>query len=314
MAIFDPFRGVAVFMQVVESGSFTVAAERLDMTKSGVAKSISRLEEALGVRLFNRTTRRLSLTDEGAAYSEGCQKALGELDAVQNYLSTHQQQPVGKLRINLPVVFGRRWVLPTLLDIAKAYPALELDISLTDRTADLIEERYDLAIRIGPLPDSATLVARPLGVQKAVVCAHPSYLQKNGTPQTISDLKHHQCITFGSGGQARTWYFLDQYGHSQPFYARGRVAVNHSEAILDAALSGEGIALLSDWLVIDALQEGRLVEVLENVPKEGFPIHALWPKSNHLSGKVRLVVDSLAEQFLPHSPWDLSHPQARSDS
>lgn len=306
MATFDPFRGVAVFMQVVESGSFTVAAERLNMTKSGVAKSISRLEEMLGVRLFNRTTRRLSLTDEGAAYSEGCAKALNELDAVQSYLSSHSQQPVGKLRINLPVVFGRRWVLPTLLDIAATHPALELDITLTDRPADLVEERYDVAIRIGPLRDSATLIARPLGVQRAVLCARPSYLEKHGCPKTISDLKEHQCVTFGSGAQARTWNFVDSNGHGFPFYANGRVAVNHSEAILDAALRGEGVALLADWLIADALQEKRLVEVLPDVRKEGFPIHAVWPKSAHLSGKVRLVVDSLAARFQPNAPWELA--------
>ena len=291
-------------MQVVESGSFTVAAERLNMTKSGVAKSISRLEMSLGVRLFNRTTRRLSLTDEGEAYSAGCMKAWSELDAVQSYLSAHSQQPVGKLRINLPVVFGQRWVLPTLLDIAESYSALELDIGLTDRPADLIEERYDLAIRIGPLRDSATLVAKPLGVQRAVLCASPSYLSKHGRPETIASLKAHQCVTFGSGAQARTWNFLDHERRSHPFYAQGRVAVNHSEAILDAALRGEGIALLADWLIADALQEQRLVEVLPDVPKEGFPIHAIWPKSAHLSGKVRLVVDSLAARFQPNAPWE----------
>jgi DNA-binding transcriptional LysR family regulator len=304
MLEFDPFRGVAVFLQVVESGSFTIAADRLGMTKSGVAKSISRLEATLGVRLFNRTTRRLSLTDEGIAYAEGCSKARGEMEAVQHRLSTHQEQPVGKLRVNLPVVFGRRWVLPALFEIADAYPALELDISLTDRPADLLEERYDLAIRIGPLEDSTVLVAKPLGVQRAVLCAHPDYLKKHGRPRVVEDLKHHQCITFGGGTQARTWYFIDEAGHRHPFYAQGRVGINHSEAILDAALNGEGIALLADWLVSETLQEKRLVEVLPDVGKEGFPIHALWPQSNQLSRKVRVVVDLLAERFLPQAPWE----------
>lgn len=300
----DPFRGIAVFMQVVEAGSFTLAAERLDMTKSGVAKSIGRLEEALGVRLFNRTTRSLTLTDEGLTYSDGCLRALSELETVQTRLGRQQVEPVGKLRINLPVVFGRRWVIPSLLEIAEQYPSLELDVSLTDRPVDLFEERYDLAIRIGPLQDSASLISKSLGVQKAVLCASPSYLNDRGVPQTLADLHDHQCITFGSGAQTRAWYFLDQHGKSLQCPVRGRLGFNHSEGIFDAALDGKGIALLADWLVIDALREQRLVEVLPEVLKEGFPIHALWPKNRHLSTKVRVVVDKLASKFLPRAPWE----------
>jgi DNA-binding transcriptional LysR family regulator len=304
MSSLDPFRGVAIFMQVVEAGSFTLAAQRLDMTKSGVAKSISRLESALGVRLFNRTTRRLNLTDEGKVYSEGCLRAWGELESVQTQLNAHQQQPVGKLRVSLPVVFGRRWVLPTLLDLADTYPALELDISLTDRTSDLIEERFDLAIRIGKLQDSATLVARSLGVQRAVLCAHPDYLSQHGVPRTLADLAQHQCLTVGSGNQAQPWYFLNQHGQRHPVYARGRIAINHAVGILDAALEAQGIALLSDWLVNDALRANRLVEVLPEIAKDGFPISAVWPKNKHLSPKVRVVVDTLAAKFSPHPPWE----------
>lgn len=300
----DPFRGTAVFMQVVAAGSFTLAAERLDMTKSGVAKSISRLEAVLGVRLFNRTTRRLSLTDEGRAYSEGCLRALAELETAQAQVATRQQEPAGRLRVDLPVVFGRRWVLPVLLEIAERYPALELDVSLTDRRVDLVEDRIDLVIRIGPLQDSATLVAKPLGVQKAVLCAQPDYLATHGHPLTLEDLARHACITFGSGAQSRPWHFLDRYGRSQPLTVRGRLGFNHSEAILDAALAGQGIALLSDWLVADDLRAGRLEAVLPQVRTQGFPIHAVWPRNRQLSPKVRCVVDLLADRFLPQAPWE----------
>jgi DNA-binding transcriptional LysR family regulator len=304
MTTSDPFRGLAVFMQVVDAGNFTLAAERLDMTKSGVAKSIARLEATLGVRLFNRTTRRLSLTDEGRTFSEGCLRALSELETAQAQVTTHQQEPKGRLRVDLPVVFGRRWVLPVLLEVAERYPALKLDVSLTDRRVDLTEDGVDLVIRIGPLPDSATLVAKPLGVQQAVLCAHPDYLARHGCPQTLEDLARHACITFGSGGQTRPWLFLDRHGCSQPLVVRGRLGFNHSEAILDAALAGHGIALLSDWLVANHLHADRLEKVLPQVRTQGFPIHAVWPKNRHLSPKVRCVVDLLAGKFLPHAPWE----------
>jgi DNA-binding transcriptional LysR family regulator len=301
----DPFRGIAVFMQVTHAGSFTLAAERLDMSKSGVAKSIARLETELGVRLFQRTTRRLSLTDEGRQFSDGCLRALAELESAQALATTQRQELAGRLRVDLPVVFGRRWVLPALLEIAAAHPALELDVSLSDRRVDLVEDGIDLAIRIGPLQDSATLVAKPLGVQQAVLVAHPNYLAPHGLPQTPDDLHRHACITFGSGGQARPWHFLDRHGRSQPLAVRGRLGLNHSEAILDAALAGHGIALLSDWLVAKHLAAARLTRVLPEVRTQGFPIHAVWQKNQLLSAKVRHVVDLLAERFGPKAPWEV---------
>lgn len=302
----DPFRGIAVFMQVVQAGSFTLAAERLDMSKSGVAKSIARLEAELGARLFQRTTRRLNLTDEGRQFSEGCVRALAELESAQAQVTMQRQELAGRLRVDLPVVFGRRWVLPTLLEIAADYPALELDVSLTDRRVDLVEDGIDLVIRIGPLQDSATLVAKSLGVQLAVLVAHPDYLTQHGRPQTLDDLHRHACITFGSGGQTRPWHFFDHHGRSLPLEVRGKLGLNHSEAILDAALAGHGIALVSDWLAAEHLGAGRLVRVLPEAQTQGFLIHAIWQKNQLLSAKVRHVVDLLAARFLPKAPWDVA--------
>ncbi|MBD1585564.1 LysR family transcriptional regulator [Pseudomonas typographi] len=301
----DPFRGIAVFMQVVQAGSFTLAAERLDMSKSGVAKSIARLEATLGVRLFQRTTRRLSLTEQGRQFGDGCLRALAELEGAQALVTTQRQELAGRLRVDLPVVFGRRWVLPALLEIAAKHPALELDVSLTDRRVDLVEDGIDLVIRIGPLQDSATLVAKSLGVQQAVLVAHPDYLARHGQPQTPDDLHRHACITFGSGGQARPWHFLDRHGRSQPLAVRGRLGLNHSEAILDAALAGHGIALLSDWLLAEHLAAARLTRVLPEARTQGFPIHAVWQKNLHVLAKVRRVVDELAERFVPRPPWQV---------
>ncbi|GGY24709.1 LysR family transcriptional regulator [Paludibacterium paludis] len=304
----DPFRGIAVFLRVVEAGSFTRAAERLDMSKSGVAKSIGRLEDGLGVRLFQRTTRRLSLTDEGLRFREGCLRALSELEDAQAQLTNRRRELAGRLRIDLPVVFGRRWVMPALLEIAARHPSLELDISLSDRRSDLVEDGIDLVIRIGPLVDSATQVARPLGVQRAVLVADPGYLARHGWPGAPEDLHGHACITFGGGGQARPWHLLDEYGHGQALNVRGRLGLNHSEAILDAVLAGQGIALLSDWLVAEHLRTGRLERVLPAVRTQGFPIHAVWLKNRHLSARVRHVVDLLAERFVPHAPWEPPAP------
>lgn len=303
MPLPDPFNGIAVFMQVVQTGSFTRAAERLDMSRSGVAKSIARLEATLGVRLFQRTTRRLNLTEEGRRYGDGCLRALAELEDAQAQVTAQQRALSGRLRVDLPVVFGRRWVLPVLLDVVTRHPALELNVSLTDRRVDLIEDGIDLAIRIGPLHDSATLIARPLGLQQAVLVAHPDYLARRGSPQLPDDLHQHACITFGSAGQTRPWHFLDHTGRRQEMSIRGRLALNHSEAILDAALAGHGIALLADWLVAEHLRAGRLTRVLPEARTQGFPIHAIWPKTPRLSLRVRHVVDLLIERLQPTAPW-----------
>jgi DNA-binding transcriptional LysR family regulator len=302
MPEFDPFRGTAVFLEVADAGSFTTAAERLDMTKSNVSKSISRLEASLGVRLFHRTTRRLTLTEEGRLYSDACRRARSELHDAQAAFTSPHRMMTGNLRVSLPVIFGRHWVLPELLDIAMAHPGLELDISLTDRVVDLVEDGVDLAIRVGPLVDSASLVAKLLGVQQAVLSASPAYLERYGTPRSLAELEQHSCLTFGRRGQTRPWYFLDERGHPTPLAVRGRIGINDSEGIMAAALAGLGISLLSGWLVNPHLESGRLVQVLPEAKPQGFPIYAVWQKNQHLSPKVKHVVALLAERFST-LPW-----------
>lgn len=302
MATKDAFRGIHVFMEVVDTGSFTRAAERLDMTKSGVSKSISRLEQDLAVRLFQRTTRRLSLTDEGRRFNAAAKRALTEIDEAQALFSPQRAQLSGSLRISLPVIFGKHWVLPLLLEVAGLQPALELDIQFTDRMVDLVEDGVDLAIRIGPLPDSATLVAKPLGVQQAMLCASPAYLAQRGSPQTLADLSRHSCITFGSGGLARPWHFQDRQGRRHAIEVRGQLGMNDSEAITSAALAGLGIALIADWLIAAHLQSGKLVQLLPAAQPQGFPVYAVWQKNQYLSPKVKYIVDLLAARFM-QQPW-----------
>jgi DNA-binding transcriptional LysR family regulator len=299
----EHLKGITAFVQAAEAGGFTLAAERLGLSKSGIAKSVARLEERLGVRLFNRTTRRFVLTLEGHAFYEACVRVLAELESAEAVLNAHRLRPHGRLRIDLPVVFGRRWVVPVLIDIAERYPELSLDVSLTDRRTDPIDEGIDLVIRIGDLDDSTTLVARRLGIQQSELCASPAYLEEHGCPTSLDDLDAHSCIVFGRSGQALPWWFLNARGEPLAKAVAGRLSFNHSDAICDAALAGRGIALLSTWLIADHLREGRLINVLPDVVTRGFPIHALWPHARQTSPKIRVVVDELVERFLPEPPW-----------
>lgn len=300
----EHLRGITAFVQAAEAGGFTLAAERLGLSKSGIAKSVARLEERLGVRLFNRTTRHFSLTLEGQSFYEICGRVLAELETAESSLSATSLQPRGRLRIDLPVAFGRRWVVPALLDIGEQYPDLSLEITLTDRRVDAIEEGMDLVVRIGELDDSSTLIARRLGIQQSVLCCSPTYLDTYGQPHSLKDLTDHSCVVFRRGGQILPWWFLDGKGVPAAIPVTGRLSFNHSDAIRDAVLAGHGIALLSTWLIADDLQHRRLVQVLPDTRTLGFPIHAVWPRTRQVSPKVRVVVDQLVSQFLPQPPWE----------
>lgn len=299
----DHMKAVMAFVQAADAGSFTLAAQRMGLSKSGVAKSIGRLEQRFGIRLFTRTTRSFSLTAEGELFYRNCQRALAELENAEAIL-TQSLSPSGRLRVDLPVVFGKRWVMPVLFDIATRYANLDLQVSLTDRIVDPIEDGIDLVIRIGSLPDSAVLAARHLGVQASVVCASPDYLERHGYPATLDDLDRHACITFGRGGQTSPWTFIDQNGKPADKTVRGRFSFNHSDAILEAALRGHGIAILSTWLIADQLRSGELRQLLPGVTTRGFSIHAVWPQTRLVPSKVRVVVDELVRRFLPIAPWD----------
>lgn len=299
-------KGLAAFVQTAEAGGFTLAAKRLGLSKSGIAKGVARLEERLGVRLFNRTTRSFALTAEGKSFYEVCVRVLAELETVEAALSAHHLQPRGRLRVDLPVVFGRRWVLPILLDIGARHPELSLEVSLTDRRIDLIEEGIDLVIRMGDLEDSSTFMTRRLGLQQSMLCASPAYLNRHEYPTSLDNLDAHACIVFGRGGQILPWWFFNEKGMPAAKVVNGRLSFNHSDAICDAVVAGHGIGLLSTWLISDHLREGRLVQVLPDFKTRGFPIHALWPHARHMSPKIRIVVDELVSRFLPKPPWERS--------
>lgn len=300
----DHLKGISVFVQAADAGGFTQAALRLGLSKSGVAKTVMRLEERLGVRLFNRTTRRFALTADGQAFYETCSRILGELEGAQDALSSHHLPPRGSLRIDLPVVFGRRWLLPVLLDIAARHHDLSLEIKFTDRRIDPVEDGVDLVVRIGDLEDSSTLIARQLGIQESILCASPAYIERKGSPQSIEALAEHDCIVFASGRQPLPWWFADEGGGLIARPVTGRITSNDSDAICAAAIAGQGIAQLATWLIADHLRDGRLRQILPGVQTRGFPIHVIWPRSRLVAPKVRVVIDELVARFIPQPPWN----------
>ncbi|HEY3145706.1 MAG TPA: LysR substrate-binding domain-containing protein, partial [Dongiaceae bacterium] len=291
------------FVQAVEAGSFTLAAVRLGVSKSAVGKSIARLEQRLGVKLLNRTTRQLRLTAEGESFYQSCLRALSELEEAQALLASRRRVPSGRVRIDIPVSFGRVCVAPVLLDLSRRYPELSLEITFTDRRVDLLEEGVDIVVRMGRLEDSTGLVARRLYTQRSAICAAPSYLKAEGRPRTLDDLEHYACINYGRENYLATWQGMDESGSVRSFAPRGRLVLGHGEAILDAVLQGHGLTFLPTWLIAEHLRQGSLELVFPDVI-DNLAVHALWPKARDLAPKIRVVVDELVRHFAPTPAWD----------
>ncbi len=293
----DRLKGISAFVEAVEAGSFALAAERMRLTRSAVGKSIARLEQRLGVRLFQRTTRSQSLTEDGHAYYERCVRALAELDAGALALDSGKSEPVGRLRVSVPVLFGRHCVAPVLVALGSQYARLIIEISFNDHVVDMVEEGYDLAVRIGKLPDSSTLVARRLGTQRMVICAAPSYLSRHGIPTNIGDLSKHVGIAYGRSGRIVPWVVKDNAGHELNPQVDIRWVFDDLQAITDAAVAGLGLAWLPCWLMAKHARAGELEMVLncDNVlPAE---IYAVWPQSHYLPTKTRTAINALAAEI-----------------
>ena len=289
----NPFDGIREFVSAAQSLSFTAAALELGVTSSAVGKSVTRLEARLGVKLLHRTTRRLVLTAEGEAYLASCLRVMDELAETQGFLTTGQQAPVGRLRIDLPAAFGRRHILPTLIDMAVRYQQLDLSVSFSERLVDIVNEGVDLVVRIGVLKDDADIVARKLGSQSLLICATPAYLQAHGTPRAPDDLLHHDCIVGWRNGTRKTWMLKDEKGQTHEHEVRVKHEVGDGEMLLNLTLAGGGLAQLPTWLVQTPVEQGLLVPVLEACAGAEMPIHVIWPRTRYLQPKVRMVVDEL---------------------
>ncbi len=293
----DQLTGVSVFVEAVEAGGFSAAAARLNLSRSAVGKSVARLEDRLGVRLFHRTTRSQSLTEDGQAYYEHCLRALEELRAGEAMLDSGRREVAGRLRVSMAVLFGRCCVAPILTALTRAHPKLELDLNFNDRRVDLIEDGFDLAIRNDPLNDSAGLTARRLAHQRMTICAAPDYLSTHGTPQTIDELRDHDGILYSRPGRTRSWLFPRDGEAPVEIVPKSRLRFDDLAAISDAAAAGYGIAWLPCWLVRPHIRSGALVPLLQDNPSLAFDVHAVWPQTPHLPLRVRLAIDALAAQL-----------------
>lgn len=289
----ERFAGIRAFVQAAEAGSFSRAAQQLGLSPSSVGKAVARLEQRLQARLFHRTTRSLSLTDEGMAFHESCVRALRELEQAETALAERRAQPAGRLRIAVPVLLGRDWVMPQLLQLAASYPALEIEAQFSNRPVDFAEEGCDLAVRIGLLDGSASLAARQLGVQRLAVCAAPAYLTRHGAPQTPAHLASHACIGMLRDGQLEHWQLQDRNGKPGQQRIVARLRLGHLEAVLQAALAGLGLAQLPEWLIEKELASGRLQRVLDDYAGPGLPLYAAWPATRAMTARLRLVIDTL---------------------
>ncbi|WP_256702303.1 LysR substrate-binding domain-containing protein [Burkholderia sp. SRS-W-2-2016] len=285
---------MTVFVRAVDLGSFAAAADALDLSGPMVGKHVRSLEERLGVRLINRTTRRQSLTDFGRAYYERCRVVLAEADAADALAADQLSEPRGKLRITMPAHFGRRCVTPVLLALAQRYPALELDLSLNDRFADLAEDGYDLAIRTGIPEDKGGVVARRIARQLMVVCASPSYLGMHGRPEKIEDIGKHSGIMYRRSGRIRPWLFPRDDEPTVEITPVNRLRLDDLDAIADAAVVGMGLAWVPYWLVRERIEKGELVPLLPDQPGFLYDAYAVWLHTPQLPLKVRLAIDALS--------------------
>lgn len=295
-------QGIEEFVAAVEAGSFALAAQRLHVTRSAVAKSIARLEARLGTRLFLRTTRSQSLTEEGHGYYERCRRALAELDAAEAMADAARCTATGLVRLSMPAMLGRLKVGPLLLALARRHPGLSLELSFNDRRVDLVEEGLDLAIRSGGLPDTADLVARPVGMQWMVLCAAPAYLAAHERPASVAELaasSSHEAVFYSRDGQIWPWRFHDAEGRLVEVVLPSRLRCDSAEVLLEAAIGGMGLSRLPAWLAAEALVAGTLVRVFEEPRPFGFELNVIRHKSRYLPHKTRVVIDWLAEHLPP---------------
>jgi DNA-binding transcriptional LysR family regulator len=270
-----------------------------------VSRQVSALETELGARLLHRTTRALTLTEAGRSYFERAARILAELAEANASVGQLQAAPRGRLRVSAPMSFGFLHLAPALPDFLGRHPDVELELVMNDRNVDLVDEGFDMAVRIGTLADSS-LVARKLAPMRRTVFASPAYLQARGTPTSPDDLKAHECLCYSNLGLSQEWRFVRPDGRPWPVEVHGRLHANNGDALRAAALAGFGLAVLPSFFVGRDLQSGALVSVLEEFMPQDSALYAVYPHARHLSPKVRAFVDFLAERFAPVPYWDRS--------
>lgn len=291
----DKFQEMKAFAAVVDAGSFVRAAEALNASKTAVSRLVSELEARLGVRLMQRTTRKLSLTDEGAAFHARCKELLAGVEEAEAEITAHAGEVVGQLRINVPVSFGLMHLAPLWADFLRQHPKVSLEVSLVDRFVDLVDEGYDLAIRIARLP-SSSLVSRRLTSTRMVLCASPEYLRQHGHPTVPADLARHPVLSYSLLATGDSWEFDGPEGRVS-VKVTPRLQSNNGETCIAAALRHQGVILQPSFLVAQHLASGALVELMPQYRSIELGVYAVYPTRRHLPTKVRAMVDYLVQAF-----------------
>lgn len=304
----DKLTSMKVFAAVARDGSFTAAARELEISKAMASKHIRHLENVLGARLLNRTNRRVSLTEAGTLYRERCQQVLEDIDECERLVSEGNAAPRGLLKLSAPTSFGTFHLVPALAAYQAIYPEVRVQLVLQDRSADLVEEGLDLAIRLGTLADSS-FIARPLASARLVICGAPAYFEARGVPESPEDLAHHSCLVYTQWLPRGEWRLKGQDGEvSVP--VGGSFQATTGDALRIAALHGCGLVQLATYVVGPDLKAGRLRAVLQTYEPEPLPIHALYPHRRHLSATVRSFVDFLHARLQPKPYWETSAEDA----
>lgn len=293
------WEGVTEFVAVAETESFTAASKRLGISTAQVSRQVSALENRLNTKLFYRNTRKVSLTEEGNVYYQHCRQVLDGLEDAERAISNLRGKPQGLIKLTAPVTYGEKYIMPLVNDFMLQYPEVEVTIDFTNRQVDLVEGSFDLAIRLGRLT-SSSMMAKRLTSRTMYVCASPAYLQKFGIPHSLSELRQHNCLI----GNYDHWRFQES-GKEKSIRVSGTLNCNSGYGLRDAVIKGIGLAQLPDYYIDKDLESGDIVPILTNYQEPDEGIWALYPHNRHLSPKVRMLVDYLAEQ-LPHvSHYDL---------
>jgi LysR family transcriptional activator of dmlA len=291
------------FVSLVKAGSLTAAARELDVTPPAVSKRLALLEDRLGVRLLNRTTRRISLTHDGEVYLESARRIIEEIDDLERVVSSSRASPKGLLRVNAPMGFGRSYIAPAISEFAFQYREVEVQLHLTDHPLVMADESIDVGIRFGDIPD-ATMIARRIAPNRRLLCASPAYLKDRSRPETPADLNSHNCIVLRQNETAYGAWRFEREGRSHTVKVHGPLSSNDGEVVLKWALDGHGIVMRAEWDIAKYIRSGRLEQVLEKYSLPPADIFAVYPHRHHLSAKVTAFIDFLIERFGRHRKGD----------
>lgn len=297
----DSLHLMETFLRVCETGSFTAAARLLEVSPSALSKAVARLEETLGARLIRRTTRRLSLTEEGQLFMETCRQVLADIEDVEMKLTQGRSMPSGRLRIQASVAFGRIVIVPLLLELLGTNPDLRIDLDLSDRAVSLFDGQYDAAVRVGGTIDDK-LIARKLGHIAMVTVASPTYLERHGTPRIPADLRHHQCYGYfiPEAASYREWSFAGGHSLAAP---HGGLNVNNAQALVEVAVSGHGIVNIAALIAFDALQAGAVKPVLAEYSTDGPPVYLVYSERRYQPQRMRTLVNFLSKRICADVRW-----------